>query len=116
MQRINLRKEIETLFLWYLPMFIISYISTFTFGAIVKSMNGDPVLNTSVMMALSTLTAGLDNIVIFIWLFLLTKKLNQKYILWALFGLITNYFAVIIFILLYLYENHYSNNLRKVEN
>ena len=46
----------------------------------------------------------LDNVMIAIWLYFFAKQLHQKQILWALFGLLANVFAVILFLGLYFYE------------
>jgi len=53
------------------------------------------------------LAGSVDNIVIAIWLYFLAKQLNQKNILWAIFGLVAHIFAVAVFIALYVYEKVY---------
>ncbi len=113
--KMNIRKEIETLLLWYIPTILI----TMTLGVIVtaqvKSINEYSFGLTTAAIAISYLTNHLHNIVIAIWLYILAKKLNQKYILWSLFGLLGHLFAVIIFIALKLLEDNNLDQLKESE-
>lgn len=104
----NLRKEIEKLLYWYIPMFIISSTVSSSIITYVKSFNGEPIELTSVVIILSIFIKHLGNIVVGIWLYFIAKKYKQKYILWSLFGFVANIFGAVLFIALYIYEK--SNN------
>jgi len=100
----NLRKEIEKLLYWYIPMFIISNIAASIIGTFIKSFNGEPIALTSLLVILSIFIGHLGNIVVGIWLYFIAKKYNQNYILWSLFGFVANIFGAVLFIALYIYE------------
>lgn len=103
----NLRKEIEKLIYWYLP----AYIFTITVGVVLAQHSKhieDPTWIVSyIVVPMGILAGSVDNIVIAIWLYFLAKQLNQKNILWAIFGLVAHIFAVAVFIALYVYEKVY---------
>jgi ABC-type methionine transport system permease subunit len=108
----NLRKEIEKLLYWYIPIFIISSVLSSTIATYVKSFNGEPIALTSVVIMLSMFIGFLDNIVVGVWLYFIAKKYNQKYILWSLFGFVANIFGAVLFIALYIYEE--SNKTQRL--
>jgi len=103
----DLRKEIEKLIYWYVPAYIFTITVGVSLASIAKNIQ-DPDLTVS-SIAIGMLAKNIDNIVIAIWLYFLAKQLNQKNILWALFGLVTHIFAVTLFIALYVYEKVYIN-------
>ena len=105
----NLRKEIEKLIYWYMP----AYIFTITVGVVLaqyaKNIEDPTWLVSYIVVPIGIIASSIDNIVIAIWLYSLAKQLNQKNVLWALFGLVAHIFAVAIFIALYVYEKVYLN-------
>ena len=111
----NLRKEIEKLIYWYVP----AYIFTITIGIILtqyaKNIEDPTWLVSYIIIPMGMIASSIDNIVIAIWLYSLAKELNQKNILWALFGLVAHIFAVILFIALYVYEKVYLDEDEEIK-
>ncbi|WP_324171940.1 hypothetical protein [Sulfurimonas sp.] len=105
----NLRKEIEKLIYWYIPAIMITYFLGTAVTAQVKQINGATPLLTWGILAISLLLNHVHSIVVAIWLYFLAKKMNQRNILWALFGLVAHIFAVALFIALYVYEETNPN-------
>ena len=94
----NIIKEIEKLIYWYIPALFIANILGALVSAEVKATKDITLSLSYALMGSSWLIQSIDNIVIAIWLFFFTKKLNEKYILWALFGLVAHIFAVVTFL------------------
>jgi membrane-bound metal-dependent hydrolase YbcI (DUF457 family) len=111
----NLRKEIEKLIYWYVP----TYIFTITVGVVLaqyaKNIEDPTWLVSYIIVPIGMIASSIDNIVIAIWLYFLAKQLNQKNILWSLFGLVAHIFAVVLFIALYVYEKIYSTEDEEIE-
>jgi len=81
----NLRKEIEKLLYWYIPTILIAtFLGSFV-ATLVKSMNGMPLWLTSLFVGISMIINHIHNVVVAVWLYFLAKKMEQKYILWALY-------------------------------
>jgi len=113
----NLRKEIEKLIYWYIPAIMISYFLGAVVTAVtteVQKINEVTPLLTGGILVTSILVNHIHSFVVAIWLYYLAKKMNQRNILWALFGLVTHIFAVALFIALYVYEETYPNDKDKV--
>jgi len=100
----DLRKEVEKLLYWYIPTLLIATFAGYFVATLVKSMNGLPLWLTSLSVGMSIGISHVHNIVVAIWLYFLAKKMDQKYILWALFGLTSHVFAVIVFLVLHLLD------------
>ncbi len=102
----NMRKEIERLIYWYVPSIIVALVAGYVLSAYIKSTNDSSSIVIWSYMSVNILITHLHHIVVAIWLFVVSKQLNQKYILWSLFGLIAHLFALGIFLVLYVYEKN----------
>ena len=100
----DLRREVEKLLYWYVPIALIVIFVTPVLSTFIKSMNGLPVWQTSLLVWIGMFTSHLHHFVAAIWLYFIAKKMNQKYILWTLFGLTSHVFAVIVFLVLHLLD------------
>ena len=109
----DLRKEVEKLLYWYIPALLIATFAGYFVAILVKSMNGLPIWITSLSVGMSMCISHIHNVVVAIWLYCLAKKMNQKYILWTLFGLTSHVFAVIIFLVLHLLDEKKTINIGK---
>jgi len=107
----DLRKEIEKLLYWYIPALLIATFVGYFVTILVKNMNGLPLWLTSLSVGMSMCISHIHNVVVAIWLYFLAKKMDQKYILWALFGLISHVFAVIVFLVLHLLDKQKTTNI-----
>lgn len=107
----DLRKEVEKLLCWYIPTLLIATSVGYFVATLVKSMNGMPIWIASVFVGISMCISHIHNVVVAIWLYFLAKKMNQKYILWTLFGLTSHVFAVIIFLVLHLLDEKKTINI-----
>ncbi|MDD2828605.1 MAG: hypothetical protein PHW18_03410 [Sulfuricurvum sp.] len=104
----NLRKEIEKLIYWYVPILLVALVFDFIIGAHIKSTNDTSSLVVWGYASASIIINYLHHFVIAIWLYVISKQLNQKYILWSLFGLVAHLFALVIFLVLYVYEKNHG--------
>lgn len=104
----NIRKEVEKLIYWYLPAIIVALVVGYVLSAYIQASNDASRKVVWFYSSINFLISYLHHLVIAIWLYVISKQLNQKYILWSLFGLVAHLFAVFIFLLLYIYE---KNNL-----
>ena len=111
----NLRKEIEKLIYWYIPAYIFTVTVGVTVASYAKNIEDPTWMISYLVIPMGILAKSIDNIVIAIWLYSLAKQLNQKNILWALFGLIAHIFAVALFITLYVYEKVYVNEDEEIK-
>lgn len=102
----NLRKEIEKLIYWYVPIILVALIFDFIIGAHIKSTNDTTSWVVWGYASANIILKYLHHFLIAIWLYLISKQLNQKYFLWALFGLVVPLFALMIFLVLYIYEKN----------
>lgn len=102
----DLRKEIERLIYWYVPTIIVALVLGFVLSSYIKSTNDTSSIVVWGYSSINILINYLHHIVVAVWLYTLSKKLNQKYVLWALFGLVAQLFAAVIFIVLYVYEKN----------
>lgn len=100
----NLRHEVEKLLFWYVPLALIVMVSTPLLTTFIKSVNGLPVWQTSLLVYLGMFLGHLHYFVAAIWLYCTAKKTNQNYILWAFFGLTSHILAVVVFLVLYLLD------------
>jgi hypothetical protein len=104
----NLRKEIETLMLWYIPAIIIAVSIDLVLSAYIKESSDTSSIVVWSYMGFNLLINHLHHIVIAIWLYVIAKKMNQRHILWSLFGLVAHLFAVVTYLVLYVYEQKVS--------
>jgi hypothetical protein len=100
----KIRKKIEVLLFWYVPAYIVAGLAAFVFASYAKQVVDPSWIFTYIVIPLGLIMKHLDNVIIAIWLYFFAKQLHQKQILWALFGLLANVFAVILFLGLYFYE------------
>jgi hypothetical protein len=103
-KNMNMRKEIERLIYWYVPAIIIVLVVGFTLSAYINSTKDTSSVVVWSYASINILISHLHHIIVAIWLYVISKQLNQKYILWSLFGLVAHLFAVVIFLVLYVYE------------
>ena len=115
-ENMNLRREIEKLIYWYVPVYIIGYFIGSVFSTYYKAIPSSEMELTALGLAMTYFTSNLQNIVIAIWLYNISKKSNQKYIIWALFGLVAHLYAAIIFIILNLLEGRFKIGKDNLEN
>ncbi|MDD5385736.1 MAG: hypothetical protein PHQ22_00905 [Sulfuricurvum sp.] len=108
----NMRKEIERLIYWYVPVIIVALIIGFALSSYIKYTNHLSSKEVWFYSSVNILINYLHHFVIAIWLYVISKQLNQKYILWSLFGLVAHLFAAVIYLVLYTYEknNGIENN------
>ena len=111
----NLRKEIEKLIYWYIPAYIFTVTIGMALATYTRNIEDPTWIVSYIIFPIGILAKSIDNIVIAIWLYSLAKQLNQKNILWALFGLIAHIFAVVLFIALYVYEKVYLNENEEIK-
>ena len=109
----NLRKDIESLAYCYIPTVLIMSLATFFYSFEIKNLFSDINQLTSstvvFMSIINQLIACIDNIVVAIWLFIMSKRKNEKPILWFLFGLVAHLFAALIFLALKIYEKNVTS-------
>lgn len=116
MQKMNMdiRKEIETLAIWYIPAVIMTGIASALYTGYFKEVFSSN--STNIGSTLSFLTATLtliklpDNIVVGVWLYSSVGKEGGRTTLWFVFGLVAHLFAAIIYIVLRMYEQQAFNN------
>lgn len=114
----NIRKDVEKLIYWYIPIYIFVWIFSIFFTSYLKTFHTPaPDLIAYVLFPAGWIMKYLDNIVIAIWIYSTTKKTNQKYILWSLFGLVAHLFAVVIYLVIIVIEkkNIFSDDSSKVD-
>ncbi|MBT5935207.1 hypothetical protein [uncultured Sulfurimonas sp.] len=116
----HLRKEIEKLIYWYVPAYIISITLGWFLVEYMKATEESARIIAYVIFPLGFFISYLHNIVIAIWLYNISKQSNQKYKLWALFGLVAHLYALVIFIIINFIEGKLDfdkeNTLEKTIN
>lgn len=104
----ELRKEIESLAIWYIPVVVLMSIVAAAYTGFLKEMLSADGLTMGTQVALITMGPKLiqfaTNIVVGIWLYRLAKKEGGRQSLWLLFGLVVNLGAALIYIGLRIYE------------
>ncbi len=109
----NLRKEIEKLIYWYIPVYIIGYFVASVLAVYYKAIPNSESTLVAIGLIVTYFANHLPNFVIAIWLYNIAKQTNQKYILWTLFGLVAHLFAVVIFIALNIVEEKFNFSKEK---
>ena len=112
----NLRKEIEKLIYWYVPIYFLGKIVGSIFLTYYRAIPDSDTELTAIGLAMTYFANNLPGVIIAIWLYNLSKRSNQKYILWALFGLVAHLYAAIIFIILNFIEGKFNINKENLEN
>ena len=114
----DMRKEIETLLIWYIPVhiaaIIVDLLMTSTLAHEVGSVLGEGAplsLTLSFFPGITRLIGFADNLVVGIWLFFQAKRGDGRNALWFLFGLFAHLFAAIIYIGLTLFEQQKASNI-----
>ena len=115
----DMRKEIETLLIWYIPVhiaaIIVDLLMTSTLAHEVGSVLGDGAplsLTLSCFPGITRLIGFAYNLVVGIWLFFQAKRGGDgRKALWFLFGLFAHLFAAIIYIGLTLFEQQKASNI-----
>lgn len=102
----DLRKEIERLIYWYVPAIIVALAVGFVLSSYIKATSDTSSIVVWTYSSINILINYLHHIVVAIWLYVISKQLNQKYGLWSLFGLVAHLFAAVIFLVLYVYEKN----------
>jgi hypothetical protein len=102
----DIRKEIERLIYWYIPAIIVALLLEYVLTGYIKASHSLSSIMLWSSIGINIVISHLHNIVVAIWLYLVSKQLNQKYILWSLFGLVAHLFAAVIFLVLYVYETN----------
>jgi len=110
----DIRKEIETLAIWYIPVMIIMVIASGLYAGYFKEILSSGQTSIGSTLSFLALVPALiklaDNVVIAIWLYFMAKKEGGRTLLWFLFGVVAHLFAAIIYIGLRLYEQQAFNN------
>lgn len=110
----DIRKDIETLAIWYIPVMIIMVIASGLYAGYFKEVISSGPTSIGSTLSFFTLVPALfklaDNIVIAVWLYFMARKEGGRTALWFLFGLVAHLFAAIIYIGLRLYEQQAFNN------
>ena len=114
-----MRKEIETLATWYIPVsivaFIVSVLMTSTlaheFGSVFGEGSPSSIIRLYFLPGITRLIGFADNLVVGIWLFFQVKRGDGRKALWFLFGLFAHLFAAIIYIGLTLFEQQKASNI-----
>lgn len=111
---IDIRKEIETLAIWYIPVMIVMVIASGLYAGYFKEVLSSGQASIGSTLSFLTLVPALfklaDNIVIAVWLYSMAKKEGGRKVLWFLFGMVAHLFAAVIYIGLRLYEQQAFNN------
>jgi len=112
----EIRKEIESLAIWYIPGFIVAFIASSILSGSAREIIdfGEVTPATEIVLTTSIISlAGLiDNAVVAIWLYIQGKKEKGRPILWFLFGLVAHFYAALIYIGLRIYEEQKAHNKR----
>ena len=109
-----MRNEIEKLAIWYIPAFLIATLAASAMSDILPHLLESGSLGVGKTISFVFFVANaiqyIDNLVVAIWLYIQLKNQNGKKWAWLLFGAIAHLFAVIIFVVLMLYENQNASN------
>lgn len=114
----NFRKRIEKLFLWFLPIFVLSVIYQFFYQkflkhaadqALIKGIEVGDHLNSAMLVSYGV--GFLDNMVVAIWLYFQAKELKYNRVIWPTLGLFDIKAALIAFIGVTLFHTYQENHL-----
>ena len=110
----EIRKEIESLAIWYIPAFIVVAVLSALFSGYINDLIefGEATSGTtmSLISIISALIKLIDNFVVGIWLYLRGKKDGGRAILWLFFGVVANFYAALMYIGLKIYEQQKAYN------
>lgn len=104
----NIRREIETLALWYIPVFLAATIASAIGSGLVRDAMADGTLTMGTIVSLigwvPALLALAPRFVVAAWLFGIARREGGRSLLWLLFGLVGHLFAAVIYLALKIYE------------
>ena len=100
----NLRKEIESFALWYIPLALLAKMLPSMVHYYSKVSNPDH-LKLAVITEATLLPYHLLAFIIGFWLFFQVKKQNGRAVLWLFFGLVANLFSVLFYFLIRYFES-----------
>lgn len=109
----NLRKEIETLSIWYIPVAIAMVLASglvSNYFQQITSTTGTTIGSTVAFLAgLPKLIQLADNLVVGIWLYHMAGKEGGRKALWLIFGVFAHLFAAAIYVGVRIYEQQAFN-------
>ena len=119
----EIRKEIETLAIWYIPALIIMAAASALYSGYAEELmrDGFESISTGSKLMLLSLSGyiinSIDNVVVAIWLTVQCKKENGRALLWFLFGFVASFYAALIYIGLKIYEEvkAYNKSLKEAD-
>lgn len=119
-ENMDLRKDIESLAIWYIPVVILLYVIFGAYAGYLKEFldHGVSSIGTTISM-ITLLPASInlaDNVVVAIWLYLMTRREQGRSILWFMLGMVANLFAAIMYICLCIYEEKAFNKQRNADS
>lgn len=104
----ELRREIELLAIWYIPVAIATIIASGLYTSYFNElMSGQDISMGATLGFLTAVPAFInliDNVVVGVWLFALVREQHGRYLLWLVFGVFAHLFAAVIYIALRIYE------------
>ena len=110
----DIRKEIETLAIWYIPAFLITVLLSAAaagyFKAFFMNLKVTSFTKFSFVTYISLFIGLTDNLVVAVWLYFQNKKECGKKVLWMIFGLFAHLPAAIIYIGLKVLEDMRASN------
>ena len=112
----EIRKEIESLAIWYIPAFIFVSIMGALFSGYLKDMMeygaATPGSTFAFLSAIGSFINLIDNLVVGVWLYLRGKKDGGRVILWFFFGVVANFYAALMYIGLKIYEQQKAPSIK----
>ena len=99
-----MRKEIETLARWYIPVYIVTLIISVVITQYVKETFPSRSFLSLNLLWLYSLIRYTDSLVIAIWLYFQSKRDSGRKWIWAFFGFVAHLFAVVLYLALKIYE------------
>ena len=110
----ELRKEIESLALWYIPAFVFVALASSLYSGYVRALmemgEATPGTTLSLISALGMSINLVDNLVVGVWLYVRGRKEGGRAILWLLFGVVAHFYAALLYLGLKIYEQQKANN------
>lgn len=117
----ELRKEVESLALWYIPAFVVVALASSLYSGYVKDLmelgEASPGVTLSLLSALGMFINLVDNVVVGVWLYVRGRKDGGRAILWLLFGAVAHFYAALLYLGLKIYEQQkaYNKSLQPTE-
>jgi hypothetical protein len=112
-----MRRSIETLALWYIPVWILMAIFsgyyTDYFQALIESHPSSHAMVFSVFLA--RLVGVADHFVVAIWLMFQKHENNWRKTLWFVFGVVSGLIGAVIYLLVKIYEEKHNAFNNKIQ-